>query len=75
MPYGNGEDIFFSFIVSIYYSNKHYCNTGINAKELPQGDVAVGSKHGHLDYRRLLCKYLYENQDTFKAFISNLKLP
>jgi hypothetical protein len=73
VPYGNGEDIFFSFIVSIYYNNKHYCNTDINAKELPQMAVAVGSNPGHLNYRRTLCKYLYENKDMFKSFISTLR--
>lgn len=74
IPYGNGEDIFFSFIVSIYYNSKNYAMNHIITKDLPQEGVAVSRNQSHLNYRKSLSKYLYENQDMFKAFISSIKL-
>jgi hypothetical protein len=71
-PYGNGEDIFFSFIASIYYKRKNFCLRNIAVKELAQND-AVGARPNHLSYRRELSSYLINNYDLFNRFISSLK--
>jgi hypothetical protein len=71
-PYGNGEDIFFSFISSIYYKNKHYSLKDIKITELPQGDCAVHNGKGHLEYRQKLTKYLYTNRSFFEHIINSI---
>lgn len=73
IPYGNGEDIFFSFIVNIYYKNRNYCVSRVSTKELAQND-AISHNSKHLPYRNELSSYLKTNYDMFNTFISGLNL-
>jgi hypothetical protein len=72
-PYGNGEDIFFSFIVSIYYKSKHYSVQNVRSKELNQ-DNAVSNNSYHYQYRDKLSLYLINNYSIFENFIKDLKI-
>jgi hypothetical protein len=71
-PYGNGEDIVFSFIASIYYKRKHTC-LRIPIKELAQHH-AISHKKNHLPYRKELSAYLLSNYTLFEQFIKDIKL-
>ena len=73
IPYGNGEDIFFSFISSIYYKSKHFCLKNIKTIELDQIH-AVSTNKNHLSYRNELCSYLISNYNLFDTFISILNI-
>ena len=72
-PYGNGEDIFFSFISNIYLNQKGFC-LNVETKDLPQMDCAISASMNHSKYRRELCNYLNNHKDLIIKFISNLKL-
>jgi hypothetical protein len=74
IPYGNGEDIFFSFISTIYLKNKNYSLKNIKTIELPDENVAISKNMNHLNYRIKLCTYLYNNYNIFKNFIEKLKI-
>ena len=70
-PYGNGEDIFFSFIGSIYYKRKHVCLDNIRIVNLPQND-AISARKNHYVYRNELATYLVNNSSIFHKFIGML---
>jgi hypothetical protein len=72
-PYGNGEDIFFSFIASIYYKKRNFTVKNITTKELSQNN-AISSNLNHLLYRNELSSYLVKNHHIFDKFIRNLKM-
>jgi hypothetical protein len=72
-PYGNGEDIFLSFIANIYYGNKNLCLKNVKSNDFPQNNSISGNKN-HLVYRKLLTKYLYNNRKMFEILIKNLKI-
>ena len=71
-PYGNGEDIFFSFIVGIYFRTKH-CSVSTNFKQLPEPH-AISHGHDHLPYRNKLCEFLISNKVLFEEFIHTIAL-
>ena len=74
-PYGNGEDIFFSFITGIYLKTKHVCvyvGRGTKERNLDQSHQISNPKN-HLKYRKKLCKYLLDNKDKFEKFIRNIE--
>ena len=73
IPYGNGEDIFFSFINNIYLNKKGFC-LEIKVNELDQMNCSVSSHNEHLKYRKMLCDYLIKNETRFITFINNLKI-
>ena len=70
IPYGNGEDICFSFFTSLYYRKNHYCFP-IKVIEL-NDEHGLSKKKTHLAYRQKLCHYLIDNSDSFQEFISHL---
>lgn len=72
-PYGNGEDIFLSFIASIYYKCKHTCLTNIRTTNLPQHN-AIWHNKNHLPYRNELSAYLRNNRHIFTKLIDSLKI-
>jgi hypothetical protein len=63
-PYGNGEDIFLSFIASVYYKRKNFCLRNIQSKELSQNNAVSGDPE-HLSYRNELSSYLINNYHIF----------
>ena len=70
VPYGNGEDICFSFFTSLYYKKKHYC---LPVKVIELNDEnGVSKNKTHVAYRQKLCHYLIDNSDSFQEFISHL---
>ncbi len=73
IPYGNGEDIFFSFITNIYLNNKGFC-LKIKTEQLPEGDCSVSGNKDHFKYRVQLCDFLIKNESKFITFINNLKI-
>lgn len=64
-PYGNGEDIFFSFIASLFLPLKNYAIPGIIHRRLPSYDTAISGLPNHLAYRKELVAYLYSHKDAF----------
>jgi len=75
IPYGNGEDIFFSFIVSLYYDKLNYTLSGISTVDVGNDIVAVGRLKSHSQYRDMLCKFLYNNKCIFRSYINNFIFP
>jgi hypothetical protein len=75
VPYGNGEDIFFSFITRLYYDRPNYALEGIHTKDLGNDSVAVGRMPNHLIYRNKLCNFLYSNKPLFKDHIDKFIFP
>lgn len=73
VPYGNGEDIFFSFLVNMYTRNKNMAVRGITIHSLPDHD-AISSGVDHLAYRNRLCQYLYTHQRTFIELFKQVRL-
>jgi hypothetical protein len=71
-PYGNGEDIFFSFIVGIYFRTKHR-SVNTNFKQLPEPH-AISHLPNHRSYRDKLCRFLITNREIFEEFIHKLVL-
>ena len=77
-PYGNGEDIVFSYLLSKYIQSNHLC-INIPVYNLYEGSESISlgyrqniSKTVHKSYRIELCNYLYrENKDTFDKIILN----
>jgi hypothetical protein len=69
-PYGNGEDIFLSFIGSLYYDCRHYALK--NIKHIELDDVnAISSNDDHLIYRKRFCKYLEKMKDELYNLINS----
>jgi hypothetical protein len=75
IPYGNGEDIFFSFIVSLYYGKLNYTLRDITTTDVGNDQVAVGRLKSHSQYRDMLCKFLYSNKFLFKNHIDKFIFP
>jgi len=73
VPYGNGEDIFLSFIVSLYTGKKNFALSGVRVRSL-KSDHAVSNSSVHLPYRNTLCNFLYKNKPMFLYILQNLKL-
>ena len=71
-PYGNGEDIFFSFIVGIYFRTKHR-SVNTHFKQLPEPH-AISHLPNHRSYRDKLCRFLITNREIFEEFIHKLVL-
>jgi len=69
VPYGNGEDIFLSFISLLYYRRKNYCMQNIPYKNL-SSEHAISSLDGHASYRTKLCKFLNEKKNELNLLIS-----
>lgn len=72
VPYGNGEDIFFSYISSLYFNKKNYCLKGLKFSELPQENVAISNNKNHFNYRNNMCKHLQNNRKGFQKFINRI---
>lgn len=75
VPYGNGEDIFFSFITSLYYNKPNYAVRNIVIKDLGDDAVAVCKHANHGSYRSNLCKFLFSNEALFKNHVKEFKSP
>ena len=75
IPYGNGEDIFFSYVVSLFYDKLHLSLNGIKIKDIGNDLIAISSGPAHHLYRSKLCNYLYSNKELFKKHISKFKFP
>ena len=72
VPYGNGEDIVFSFISNIYTKNKGFC-IRLQTNELPQMNTGVCKHKHHKEYRNNLCSYLIKNKSKIATFINDLQ--
>lgn len=72
VPYGNGEDIFLSFIANIYFKCNGFC-LDLNIRKLSEMNCAVSTNKFHLRYRKKLCNFLIKNKTKFIEFIDNLK--
>jgi hypothetical protein len=73
VPYGNGEDIFLSFIVSLYTGKNNFALSGVGVRPL-QADHAISTAPYHLTYRTKLCNFLYKNKPIFLYVLKNIKL-
>ena len=74
VPYGNGEDIFLSFITSIYFKNSNYCVEDVITTTLNEGKCAISKKPNHQNYRNMLWKYLISHKNKFETLINYVKL-
>jgi hypothetical protein len=72
-PYGNGEDIFFSYVVSIYSGKKNFAVKGLRVRGLKDND-GVSSGKTHFAYRDTLCNFLYTNKPAFLNILQYVKL-
>jgi hypothetical protein len=72
VPYGNGEDIFLSFIVSLYTGKKNFA-ARVRVGSL-QCEHAISHSSVHLSYRNTLCNFLYKNKPIFLYILQNIKL-
>tara|TARA_R110001599_G_scaffold216676_1_gene414929 strand:- start:131 stop:1084 length:954 start_codon:yes stop_codon:yes gene_type:complete len=71
VPYGNGEDIFLSFIAKLFYKvEKHTLVIGLNIKELPNNN-SIHMTTTHIPYRKHLCEYLKLNRELLRNVIHN----
>ena len=69
IPYGNGEDIVFSFIAKLYYTiDKHILVNDVTITNLPANN-SINMNGSHLSYRVKLCSYLKLHRDIFKNVI------
>ena len=75
IPYGNGEDIFFSYITSLYYDQSNFVVKNVNIKEIGNDNTAISAHASHHRYRDNLCEFLYSNKLLFKAHIKNFVFP
>ena len=67
-PYGNGEDIFLSFIAELFYGNRNVTIAGVKENSLPdKHGISHGSQHA--SYRRNFCKYLIEKEALIKSLL------
>lgn len=73
-PYGNGEDIFMSFIASIYYKKKNYCVPYIDYRNLSE-EYAISFSTDHISYRTKFCRYLKTIKVEVVKMISGLSFP
>ena len=73
IPYGNGEDIFFSFIANIYFNKKTYCEK-TEIENLDPCNCAISSNGNHVSYRNELCKELSKRRLLIENFIKNINL-
>jgi hypothetical protein len=73
IPYGNGEDIFFSFLAGIYYNTKHFSVNSVIIQELSQ-TYAISHHPNHLPYRKELCSILKEKSELFHSFIKQFSI-
>lgn len=73
IPYGNGEDIFFSFITSIYFNKKNYA-LQVNYNEYQNQNAAISCLPNHGKYRNNLCKFLFNNKNLIQKFINELNI-
>ena len=73
IPYGNGEDIFFSFIANIYFNKKTYC-LKTKIENLDHCDCAISGTANHSSYRNELCIELSKRRLLIENFIKNINL-
>jgi hypothetical protein len=73
VPYGNGEDIFLSFVVNMYTGKKNFAVKGLRVTGLKD---KIGVSHGktHLEYRNTLCAFLYTHKEVFTNILKHVKL-
>jgi hypothetical protein len=75
IPYGNGEDILFSFVTNLLYDFKNYAISGIRLIDSGNDCFAVSRGDSHLEYRSKLNKYLYSNKELFYKHIDKFRFP
>lgn len=75
VPYGNGEDIFFSFIVNVFYDKLNYAVPDISSKCISDNTNAISKQKNHHAYRTELCNYLYSNKQKFKTILNDFMFP
>jgi glycosyltransferase involved in cell wall biosynthesis len=74
-PYGNGEDILFSFITSLYYDKPNFVLERTSIEDIGDDEVAVSKGNSHMPYRNKLCQFLYANTDAFKRRLAAMIYP
>ena len=75
IPYGNGEDIFFSFLTNLLYDFKNYAVSGIRVIDSGNDCFAVSKGGSHFEYRSKLNKYVYSNKELFYKHIDKFRFP
>lgn len=69
VPYGNGEDILFSFIAKLFYKiNNHTLLPTLYVNEL-SNQYSINSGKQHISYRKSLCSFLKKNIHLFEEII------